>query len=433
MASNRSMALACAIGCLAAMGLSACGSDDGGNTSPSTTPPATPAAATTSGGAKAASGTPLKVLVSSFVDSPIGSVPEVWAGAEVAAASINAKGGVNGHPLEVVRCNGKGDPKAELACGRKGVSEGVIASDSNVFVVNPQGALQVLDRGGVTDVAGATGTPALYSLPSMYPIEFSAAVQNACVSKQALDSAGPDVKFGVIVGENPYSAGSWALMERYIKSDPAVGAKFAGSVSSPATTDDFSSLVQSLADKGTNYVVVDLPPADAARFVTAAGTSGKKWTMCADGGLFGPQLLKKLGPLTKSFLTVLGLPPVASAAQDPLIQQFVDEMKAALDAGNKDASIEINHSNSLRSWLGMHVIADVAKTVKGDVTTKSFAAAMKTAKVDLDYSTIDFAEARGTAPYQRVFQPNAFISKWNGDQKQFDGIGQVNLLDLLGK
>jgi len=416
-----SMALVCGVACCS-IALSACGDDDsddddsnGGGAPTETT---------------AARGEPLKVLVSAFLDAPVGTVPELFAGAEVAADNINAAGGIDGRPIEVITCNGKGDPKAEQACARKGVSEKVIAGVSNVFAVNP-GAYEVLGRAGIADVGPVGGAPVLYSAPTSYPIEHVIATANGCVSPEAIGTAGDDAKVGVVVAQNPFAEGVFSLLEPYLQSAPQVKDKYVGSVSVPATQQDYGPIVQELADKGADYIEVNVPPTEATRFVTAAGTAGKKWTFCADGGLFGHQILEQVGPLSESFLTSVGVPPASSGDEYPLIQQYVDEMKAAEDAGNEDASIEINHVNSVRAWLAMQVFEQVASGIDGEVTTESFAEAMKTAKVDLDYAEIDFSKPLGKPPLERVFQPTLFISEWNEDTKDLDEITQANALELL--
>jgi ABC-type branched-subunit amino acid transport system substrate-binding protein len=357
-------------------------------------------------------------------------VPDIFAGAEVAAENINAAGGVNGRPLEVVTCNGKADPKAELACARKGISENVIASAGSTSLANSPGVLEITDRAGIADVAGAVGAPEAASLPTMFPIDFIAASANGCVSPTAVNAVGGDAKIGVASAENPFAAGVFSLMEPYLKS-PAVGDKYAGAVTVGATQQDLGPIVQDLDDKGANYIEVNIFPSVAAQLVSAAASAGKKWAFCGDGGLFGPQILRQLAPQTNGFLTSVGYPPANSGDKYPLIKQFVEEMKAAEEAGNKDANLDVNHVNALRAWLGMHIVKQVAEGIHGEVTKESFLKAMNTAKVDLGWAQVDFSKPLGQPPFERVFQPNMFIAKWNTDTKQLDEVGEVNVLKTL--
>ena len=405
-----------ALACLAIAGLTACGDDDNDK-----------AAKTSTSEGKAATGKPINVLSTSFVDAPFGSVPEIWTGAEVAAKNINEAGGIDGRPIKIVTCNGKGDPKAEEACARKGVSEDAVASSGNIFVANAGGAMEVLQRAQISDIAGATGDPAALALDNAYPISFDAASVNACGAPTALDAAGDDAKVGAVVEQTPFGKGAFSLLEPYLKS-PEVGDKYVGSVSVAPTQQDFSSIVQDLDDKGANYVIPALAPGGVSKVVSAAGTSGKKWTFCADAGSFPPPLLAKLAPLTKGFFTSGGFPPTSSADKYPLIARFVKEMEAT-----QKGSLESNPIAAMRAWIGVFIISEVARGIDGDVTAESFANAMKTAKVDLDYADVDFSKPLGKPPFVRQFQPNAFVSRWNSENKEAEDLGQVNLVETLGQ
>lgn len=404
--------------CLATAGLVACGGGDSGDNG-------------SNGSSGELTGEPIKLFTTIWIDSPVGTHPEVFAGAEVAAENINADGGINGRPIEIVTCNGMAEATAEEACARQAVSEGAIASVSNVFIANPQGAYEILDAGGVTDLAGAGGHPALYTLPTMYPIEFGAAVFNACVAPEALEAAGEDTQVGVVVAQNPFAEGVFGLMEPYLTS-PAVGDSYVGSVSVPATQQDFTPVVQELNDLGANYIVTDIFETAAAQILSAAGTTGQEWTVCGDAGLFTPQVLAQLAPLTEGFYTTVGLPPETTADEYPLVQQFLDEFQAAADAGNEDANFDISYINAFRAWLGVQLFAEVASGIDGEVTLESFAEAMTTATFDLGWAEVDFSTPLGTAPYERVFQPDAFITQYNTETAQQDLIAQVDLFDLLG-
>jgi branched-chain amino acid transport system substrate-binding protein len=73
-----------------------------------------------------ATGQPLKI---GFVNMEGGAVslPELRIGAQTAAGYLNAHGGANGRPLEIVPCNVDGTPEKSIDCANKLVSGGVIA------------------------------------------------------------------------------------------------------------------------------------------------------------------------------------------------------------------------------------------------------------------------------------------------------------------
>lgn len=64
----------------------------------------------------AAKGTPIKFLQTAPVDSPILSFPTYRTGASVAAAAINAAGGINGRPIQIEFCDDKNIPTVAAQC-----------------------------------------------------------------------------------------------------------------------------------------------------------------------------------------------------------------------------------------------------------------------------------------------------------------------------
>jgi ABC-type branched-subunit amino acid transport system substrate-binding protein len=379
--------------------------------------------------AKEATGSPLKVLVVAFVNSPFGSVPELFAGAEVAAEKINEEGGVNGHPIKIVTCNGKGDPKLEVACAQKGVEENVIAADSSVWIANPEGAIEVLNRAGVAEIAGAGGATINFSSPNTFPIDFEAATTTACFSKVALDKAGKDAKLGNIHEQQPYAEGIWAVEEPAIKADPEVSARFVGSVTAPVTTQDYGPYVQKLDEMGADYVMPLISPGAMTNFMGAASASGKKWKYCTLAGVSPPELLKQVGPLADEFYTAEGYPAMSDAPEVPIIAEFLEQIEAANEAGKANTELDKNAYNLLRPWLGIQVFKQVVETMKGEIDSKSFMDAINKAEVDLGYAKLNFAKPLGTPPYERVFQPITYLADWNNDSSELETFGKTNTLE----
>ncbi len=56
-----------------------------------------------------------------------GNTPGITIGANAAAAYVNSQlGGINGHPVKVLACNGMGAPQSDTACATKFVNSGVV-------------------------------------------------------------------------------------------------------------------------------------------------------------------------------------------------------------------------------------------------------------------------------------------------------------------
>ncbi|HUL97930.1 MAG TPA: ABC transporter substrate-binding protein, partial [Mycobacterium sp.] len=115
----RRCAVLIAVVALAAACTESKGQADNGGSATGTVP-------TTVAGTKAA-GTPVKIGFTN-TDTGATALPQVTAGAKLAAENINAHdNGINGHPIELVTCSTDGTPESSAACANKLVTEKVVA------------------------------------------------------------------------------------------------------------------------------------------------------------------------------------------------------------------------------------------------------------------------------------------------------------------
>lgn len=113
----------------------------------------------------AASSNSIKVGVAT-IDTGASPWPSQTEAIRVAAKYLNAKGGIEGHPIELVTCDTKSEEATTQACGQK------FANSADIpLVIAPLGT--VLDAlvpavGGKPVVTGITVTPGQESLPNTY-------------------------------------------------------------------------------------------------------------------------------------------------------------------------------------------------------------------------------------------------------------------------
>ncbi len=124
---------------VAALGVAACGSDDksSSTTGASSGSTATTAgAATTAGGAASTpaggsaatpTGTPLKVMTVTTLNAAGPTYENIANTANAYAEYINKRGGIAGHPLEVIVCDEQFDAAVAATCARQAVDEGVVS------------------------------------------------------------------------------------------------------------------------------------------------------------------------------------------------------------------------------------------------------------------------------------------------------------------
>jgi branched-chain amino acid transport system substrate-binding protein len=195
----------------AAVLTAACGSSGSSTSSdastPATTSPVTPAttptgpndttnSATTTAASVAAiepavaapQGEPVKLGVIYTDGVPGYDTTGARPGAEAAAATVNAQGGIGGRPLEVVVCNDSGDAIKAQQCAQQFVSEQVIAV---VGVSNQWGdnGLSVIEQAGIANVTLPISL-AEFVNPVSFPVTGGTAAQfPALASYLATDGA----------------------------------------------------------------------------------------------------------------------------------------------------------------------------------------------------------------------------------------------------
>jgi branched-chain amino acid transport system substrate-binding protein len=165
---------------VAALALAACSSSSSTKTSPPSSKSA-PASSAALGAPDQATGTPVKVgVISDGGSGAIGTAPLVEQGAKMAVAYANAyRGGLAGHPIDLVICENQSTPAGAQACANQMVQDHVAAI---VVPFTGQGAAEVptLTKAGIPYItlSGASTqeltTPGAFDLTGGYPATLGA-------------------------------------------------------------------------------------------------------------------------------------------------------------------------------------------------------------------------------------------------------------------
>ena len=82
------------------------------------------------------------------------------------AQHVNANGGLDGHPVEVVTADDQGDPSINLSLTRDMVeNQGVIAFVGNIVPLSLTGSRSYVEQKGIPLVGGDLTDPAWFSSP----------------------------------------------------------------------------------------------------------------------------------------------------------------------------------------------------------------------------------------------------------------------------
>ncbi len=99
-------------------------------------------------------------------NNPAFSQPQTFAGAQARVEAINADGGINGHPIELIECDSNLDPNQEKACIDQAIAEQVSAIVSSSIFFTP---LTSLEEAGIPFIGAQGITPDQLSNPISYP------------------------------------------------------------------------------------------------------------------------------------------------------------------------------------------------------------------------------------------------------------------------
>jgi ABC-type branched-subunit amino acid transport system substrate-binding protein len=381
-------------------------------------------------------GKPVVVSVTSFANTQLGSEAQAWAGAKAAARAIDAKGGIKGHELEIQTCNDNADPNGEVRAPRQAVQSSAIATAGDLTLFNDKGFLTELLHGGVTAVGDSTPEPPENELPNSYPIDFSPGGLAQCASP-AIRKATGQTKVGTVVQNVPASVDDGELIDAAAHT---LGAGPAGKVVVSTGVSDYAPIVEQVSGLHTNLLGVIMGTPAFTAFLAAGTSAAHSYDVCSIDGLLNGDPLIKLASAAGNFYLGAALPPLSAVTQYPGLKLFIADMKAEQAAGDSAASTTPTDyvSTALRSWLAVNVIAQIAGKLPNPTSRAAFTAAIAKSKgvtTDGILPPLNFTKPQGAGPFARVFNPNAFLIKWNQTSKDFvlaPGAPTINGLKSLG-
>lgn len=341
------------------------------------------------------SGTPILIGSSGSLTNPAFSEPELKAGLDAAVAGINAKGGVNGHPLKLDFCNSAYDPNKELSCARQLISDHVVSVVHPSIFADTSGAeFKLYKQAGITVFGGYGSNPFELTDDNSYPLS-SGLIGWAYGEVKALKDAGVK-KPAILIDTNPPSQFFGELL---------VGAfKALGYGDVPKVTGDdkadptFATAAAKASANGTDGIVVGTGPVDFPVAVKALKASDYNGKLGAISATMEPPILKALGSNSEGFLVSSQLAFVTDTT-NPGIQSFLTDMKS----DNPDLIDDL----SLAAWAAVQLFAKILETSKAtDLNAAAFGEALTNLSTPVDINVIAPYKVKGVtspvADYPRV-------------------------------
>jgi ABC-type branched-subunit amino acid transport system substrate-binding protein len=324
---------------LMALGVSACGSSGTGTTSAAST--------SVKQSANAPHGSPITLVSIAPITGPL-QFPWVPDGAKAAANSVNAAGGIDGHPVRIVVCDEKLDPNANIACGREAVSDKALAA-VGTLAGGGDGYAKVLSAAGIPDVGVVPNYPINLTDPLAFPIVGATQADMIAAPQLCKRLGATTIKVAVL--QFPES-------QALVKANIPIGLKLAGlqaaTVTYPTTQTDYAPVAASLMSGGTNCITGVPSTGSAALITQALRQAGYTGVIIWEAAVIQSNL-KSLGAAAKG-LYLLGSVPAPSVTSPGMKEFFAEEKSAGFNQPVADWT-------QVNSWVAVHLIANVMKGV----------------------------------------------------------------------
>ncbi len=379
--------------------VASCGSDssEGSGSGDTSAVTAAPGSETT---AAPATGAPIKLMTVTTLNAAGPTYENISITAKLYADYINAKGGINGHPLEVTVCDEKFDPAVATGCARQAVDEGMVSIVGS-FTYFAESIVPVISESSITWFGACCPiTPSELSSPYSFNIGNQPMYAVGAV-KRAVDDGCEAINAVIIDGAQVFIP----PMENAMK---ALGKKFGTTVILPPTAQDYSAEVAQ-ASSGADCVIAIISETPFITWNTAWSQSGTTARQYGPQGNLNAVSAKGNEEATDGDV-VVGMYPDLST--EPWA-----EYRGALEAAGVDQ--EKNDYNSLGgmgTWAAYVGFTKIAEKIEGEITAKSFYdAANTTTNLDLDgmVPPIDFTKewSDGLEGYNRLFNRSVTYSK----------------------
>ena len=296
----------------------------------------------TAAGAKP-KGEPVKVMVIYEKSAGIPN-PEIPDGLKAAAKAFNAADGIGGRPVEVIACDTANDPNKAAECGRKAVSEGVVALVGSL-TTQASSFMSLMEENKIPSIGVVPAGVADFTSAAAFPL-YGGSVSTfanlprflADAGAKAISQVRPDIAAGAILKTFSNTA---------LK---AVGQEILNDVPVPTDAPDMSTYAQSALAGGTDAIVVGLPGQQAINFVQAVRQTDPDVKLALISTEIGP-VVDALGDQAAGIIEAYSfVPPTVMPTKTG--KRYLKEMKAA---GYKETS-----GFRLTSWVSMQVLKQIA-------------------------------------------------------------------------
>jgi branched-chain amino acid transport system substrate-binding protein len=414
-----------AVAVVAALSLvvTGCSSSGSGNNSSGGASPTGGTTASGSGSGSGATGSTILVGGEASLKNPTYSSPQTKAGLEAAISSINAAGGVAGHPLKLDFCDNNYTVNQEVSCTRQLIKDKVAAILAPNILADTSGAEYKFAEAAKIPIIGGEGlTPAELTSPVAFPLS-SGLPGWVYGATQALLGAGSK-KVSILVDTNPTSQYFGSLVSAALKS---AGMKPTETVAADLTADPTGATAAAkVIGGGTDGIVLAPAPTAVPKLLTALKQAGYKGKVSSITAIFPPPLIKAAGAAAEGVLLTSQV-AFSTDSANPGISAFNADMKKYQPSSVIDES-------TLFAWGSAQLFAKVAGAAKADDASSVLAAFTGlSTPVDIGIAApYSVAGKKSPLPdFTRIFNPTVQDGVVTNGVIQANGKGFVNPFTAL--
>jgi branched-chain amino acid transport system substrate-binding protein len=312
----------------------------------------------------AATGTPIKI--GALVGAQGLGLQNLDKSVNAAASYFNAKGGIHGHPIEIVTCDDTGTPESETACANKFVSEKVSAAVAR-YATNETAFLPALEAAGIPFVPNV----ALTGVGQKSTVVFAnsaAALQGLALGAVYGKERGLNSSALILLGTSSASAVLAGVKPFYEKA----GVKFTSQLVAPGTADLTAAVTSAIADQPASLSIF-ASAAVCTAALKAAQTLGYKGQIFSGGTCNSPEVFQQAGSAVEGAITIAnGLlntqseadqksyldamakyAPGTNAKQEPLPMLFTQVAETVAVLNTLPATSDFSAASALSAFKGL--------------------------------------------------------------------------------
>lgn len=353
---------------------------------------------------------------------------DVVAGAQAAAAGVNARGGIGGKDVEIVFCNESLDPNKGRACVRDLIKQDITAMTGMSVSTMEADAVKMLNEAGIANLGSFTYGAAT-SDPNSYLLNGGHDFVQAASIKAGVDQAGPQqvwVPFDVPLNQ--------AYNTLYAAGLPVAGGELVDTVRAPPTTTDMAPIASQVAKSGADVMNPQMAGSlliNLAKTLHQLGWDGR-WVTSDTGFVDADLDLFPDGWLDRGIFVGF-FPPMSAAADYPGLMQLKEDFTLAKQDGVKNvpATDRFVRGVAVNAYFAVIAAAQVADQA-GVTDSESFKKAMDAAEnIDLGGVMAPWnpnASASKSSP--RVSNGAMYVYHWENGTSVLDTPEPVDVTEI---